>query len=218
MSNSPSYAPGSLPMSAQGSEKRGPGQMPKRRLRNYLLDRRFQLKYAGMVVGVTLVVSSALGYYAYHHSKGQTEALSVQMAMQPDLDPEVQGDLRGWARAQDQKVALAIAFGILILAVAIGATAIVVTHRVVGPAFRLKRTFADVASGPLVVRGRLRKGDELQDVFEAFESLVTTLRERRETQAAELDKAIDAIEAEPREARAALVRIREAMTTELNNG
>ena len=60
---------------------------PKRKLRNYLLDKRFQLKYTGMVVGVTLVVASILGALAYRESKGQTEAMQVQLAMQPDLDP-----------------------------------------------------------------------------------------------------------------------------------
>ena len=56
---------------------------PKRKLRNYLLDRRFQLKYTSMVVAVTMVVASILGTLAYQESKGQTEALQIQLATQP---------------------------------------------------------------------------------------------------------------------------------------
>ena len=61
------------------------GDKKQRKVKNYLLDRRFQLKYTGMVLLVTLVVAGVLGYMAYDFSKGQTEAFTAQLAAQPDL-------------------------------------------------------------------------------------------------------------------------------------
>lgn len=37
----------------------------ERRLRNYLLDKGFQLKYTGIVIGVTALLSAVLGYYLH---------------------------------------------------------------------------------------------------------------------------------------------------------
>lgn len=172
---------------------------PKRRWRNYLLDPRFQLKYTGMVVMVvvlvTLLVGGILGHFAYKYSKGQTESLTVQIAMQPDLNPEAAKDLEAYAKAEDQKVAAKIISGLAImvvtLAFALGATGIVVTHRVVGPAYRIKRLLKRVARGQLNIDARLREGDELQDVFEVFERMVEELRARQADEIAELDRIIE---------------------------
>ena len=41
------------------------GARHQRKLRNYLLDKRFQLKYTGIVIGITAVLSLVLGYYLH---------------------------------------------------------------------------------------------------------------------------------------------------------
>jgi len=166
------------------------GAPAKRRLRNYLLDSRFQLKYTGMVVGVTLAVATVLGYFAYDYSRGQTEALQVQMAMQPDLDPQVAAHLDEIARAEDRKVLTGIVLGIGILAIALGFTGIVVTHKVVGPAYKMKLMLRKVAQGHLRVDGSLRKGDELKDVFIAFNDMISELRSSQAEEVAMLDEAL----------------------------
>ncbi|MFW6067089.1 MAG: hypothetical protein ACOC97_02035 [Myxococcota bacterium] len=162
---------------------------PKRRLRNYLLDPRFQLKYTGMVVGVTVVVAAVLGYFAYDYSRGQTEVLMAQQA-QEDMDVESWELLQESAMEEDRKVLFGIVGGIVVLALALGITGIIVTHKMVGPAYKMRRLLGEVASGHLRIQGRLRKGDELQDVFEAFAHMVETLRERQAEEVAQLDAAL----------------------------
>jgi nitrogen fixation/metabolism regulation signal transduction histidine kinase len=171
----------------------GPGMHPKRRLRNYLLVPSFQLKYTAMVVGVTVVVASVLGIMAYKYSVGQTEMLSMnRMAAQGSaITEEFVRDLERYSEAADRKVALSIFGGVLLLALALAVTGIVVTHRLVGPAYRLKMLLREVRDGRLVVRGRLRKGDELQDIFEAFQEMILSLRAAQEQEIALLDAAID---------------------------
>lgn len=163
------------------------GGAPKRRLRNYLLDPRFQLKYTGMVVAVTVVIATGLGYMAYSYSRGMTEMLSMSQMMSGETADYVTAE----AEKQDQKVMLSIAGGIGLLALALGITGIVVTHRFVGPAYKLKLLMGDVAGGTLNVRGGLRKGDELQHVGDAFKNMLSALRERREEELAQLDGVIE---------------------------
>jgi methyl-accepting chemotaxis protein len=191
---------------------------PKRLLRNYLLDPRFQLKYTGAVVGVTVLVAAVLGYFAYDYSRGQTEALTIQMAVQPDLHPEVAEDLQGWAQAADRRVLFGILAGIIVLALALGVTGVLVTHKVVGPAYKMRRLLNDVAEGHLRVDGRLRKGDELQELFEAFARMVDTLRARQAEEVALLDAALAKAKAGGvgDDALAAILEVRDRMQAELD--
>ncbi|MEM9865670.1 MAG: hypothetical protein AAF938_28945 [Myxococcota bacterium] len=176
-------------MGSQAEAKaKGP---PKRRLRNYLLDPRFQVKYTSMVVVVTVMIAAVLGYFAYDYSKGQTEAMSLSIAMEPGLNPEAADDLEGFAEAEDQKVLTAIVTGIIVLALALGITGIIVTHKVVGPAYKMRLLLNEVGKGKLKLVGRLRKGDELQELFEAFADMIERLRETQAQEIAELEEAIE---------------------------
>src|SRR5690606_42080628 len=71
--------------------------------------------------------------------------------------------------------------GIAVLTLALGFTGIVVTHKMVGPAYKIRMMLAKVADGHLKVDGSLRKGDELQDVFIAFNQMVNNLRSEEHT-------------------------------------
>lgn len=165
------------------------GGKPKRHLRNYLLDPRFQLKYTGMVVLVTVVVASVLGTFAYRSSKEQTESLAIQMAMM-EIDGALQTDLEQMSAARDREVLLSIVGGIVLMGLVLGFTGIIVTHRLVGPAYKLRKLIHEVAGGKLKIMGHLRKGDELQEVFEAFAEMITALRAAQAKEIAELDAAI----------------------------
>ena len=180
-------------MTAQAQPLSNPSRShPPRKLRNFLLQPRFQLKYTSMVVGVTVVVAAVLGYQAYSYSTGQTELLNIERmeAKRGAIDVKFIADLDNYAREADRKVLLAVLGGIAVLALALGITGIVVTHRLVGPAYHLRRLLRKVSENRLRVDGSLRKHDELQDVFEAFQLMVKNLRAAREEELRELDEAI----------------------------
>lgn len=172
---------------AQAVPQQGPP--PKRRLRNYLLDARFQLKYTGMVVIVTLVVATILGKLAYDQSHAQTEMMTID-AMGPDVSPETADFILAEAAAADQRLLLMILGGVAALVVSLGVTGIMVTHRVVGPAFKMKSLFRHVADGHLKLYGRLREGDELQDVFAEFERMIERLRANQRDEITQLESVI----------------------------
>jgi methyl-accepting chemotaxis protein len=198
---------------------RSGGPQAKRRIRNYLLVPSFQLKYTAMVVGVTVVVASVLGIQAYNYSTGQTQMLTINKmeAKGSAIDDRFVKDLQRYSEEADRKVALGIAAGVLLLAIALGITGIMVTHRLVGPAYRLKVLLRDVRNGHLKVEGRLRKHDELQDIFEAFQEMIISLRAAQEREIALLEAAIDRAKAAglPAEAIADLESVRDRMRAAL---
>lgn len=150
--------------------------MGQRKLKNYLLDAKFQLKYTSMVVLVTLLLSSVLGKIAYDHSVAQTEIIKAANTFN-DLTPELKHRFNQEMISADQKVLFGIWGGVFLLVLALAITGILITHRVVGPAYRLKRLLDDVAAGKIKTGVGLRKGDELQNVFKAYEHMVTKLQE-----------------------------------------
>jgi nitrogen fixation/metabolism regulation signal transduction histidine kinase len=148
-----------------------------------------------MVVGVTVVVAAVLGYHAYQYSKGQTELFTMQQIENEvgkggTPDERFIEDQQAYARAADRQVLLAILGGIGVLALALAATGIVVTHRLVGPAYKLKMLLRKVGDGHVKVQGGLRKHDELHDVFEAFQHMVDNLRAARQRDIDEIDAAM----------------------------
>jgi nitrogen fixation/metabolism regulation signal transduction histidine kinase len=172
-------------MSSQTQSLPKPGGPPKRHLRNYLLQPRFQLKYTGMVLAVTIVIASVLGYFAYDYSTGQTRML-MAASKEFAVAPETAALFEDEAQKEDRKVLFGIIGGIALISVTLGLTGILVTHKLVGPAHKLKLLLAQVRDGHLKVVGKLRKGDELQDVFQAFESMVEELRRRQAVEIAAL--------------------------------
>jgi methyl-accepting chemotaxis protein len=196
---------------------------PKRKLRNFLLDARFQLKYTAMVVFVTVVVAGILGAIAYSESSEQSRNLNMMLDFQREFMSEEAAQLiEDSADEYDRKLLFGIIGGIVVLALAMGLTGIVVTHRIVGPAYKLRRLINHVGDGHLEVAGRLRKGDELKEVFDAFERMIVELRRRQESEISMLNEVIEAFEREGTRAKAGadlpidrLVAVRDMMADEL---
>lgn len=207
---------------SQGKPAQG-GGAKDRKLRNFLLDARFQLKFAGYFVVLTLIITGLLGAFLVR----TTDSLFSQIAASVEArkkaaetskelgnctlnneltanldDPDFAAKLserskaidaafeneRAAAQAQSLEVqrqqqwTFYALIGVLIaFIVLIAFTAIVITHRIVGPLFRIKRMAREVAAG--VVRPPtygLRPSDELHDVFDVFVEMVTQLRARTE--------------------------------------
>lgn len=76
------------------------------------------------------------------------------------------------------------------------AMGIVITHRIVGPVHKMKRLLRRVSTGRLVVDERLRRGDELEDLFDTFLQMTYSLRAMQSARLATLDATLARAEAE----------------------
>ena len=79
-------------------------------------------------------------------------------------------------------IAAAVLIAHVVLVLLLG---LVVSHKVAGPIFRIKKSLEDVAGGNLNVRIHLRPGDQLTDVADAFNHMMNALSERFGAQGAE---------------------------------
>lgn len=78
----------------------------------------------------------------------------------------------------------------LALGLSLFAVGIVLSHRIVGPSYRLKKLFWKVSRGDLTFTEKLRGGDELVDLFESFTSMVASLRAQHAGDLTRLDAAL----------------------------
>jgi len=76
------------------------------------------------------------------------------------------------------------------LVLGIGLAGIVVTHKVAGPIFKMKRHLREVGAGKLDIPWGLRKGDELVEFFEVLREMIQALRTQRSEQIARVDEAL----------------------------
>jgi nitrogen fixation/metabolism regulation signal transduction histidine kinase len=72
---------------------------------------------------------------------------------------------------------------------------IVITHRIVGPVHKMKRLLRRVSTGRLTIEERLRRGDELEDLFETFLQMTYSLRAIQNARVATLDATLRRAEA-----------------------
>lgn len=239
--------------------------------KNYLLDRRFQLKYTGLLVGIAMLLSLSLGAVIWgssstiveqngravelgfelvsqgnatvergkqvlEQSRKVSQVVAMNIAKEYADDPELAKTFRE-ATERDEKVLAEeqarlerdagtiakraqelrvqaeqleeqqrtlraiLVFALSSLVVALGLAGIVVTHKVAGPIHKMKRLLREVGKGKLVMRERLRKGDELVHFFEAFEQMVMDLRTKQEAEIAKVDEVLAKLEGAPRSER-----------------
>ena len=220
----------------------------KRSVKNYLIDSRFQLKYTGFILFVSLMVAVPLGAFLFTTSKEvvaegakvvqESKKVSdvVKMSIKNDpiygSDPELAKAFSDAAGGNDDKIIaqqkalegqqqtllISLVGGLSLMVMLIGVLGIYFTHKVAGPIYMMKSLLKQVGEGRLNFNRRPRKGDELQDFFEAFTAMVAQLKERQEGEVRELGDAIEAAKASgaSEEAVAKIIGVRDAMRAALD--
>jgi methyl-accepting chemotaxis protein len=216
----------------------------KRHIRNYLLDSHFQLKYAGLLVIVAVLISGVMGVVLYQttgavvaessalvdESKKVSEVSRMNIRDLASDSPGLLTEFNREADSHDKAIADeqasllhhqqlmigSLVGGLALMVILIGMLGIYITHKIAGPVFKMTRLLKQVGDGNLHVDARLRKGDELRDFFETFTRMVGGLRAIEERQLAEIDGALAALDRGAKEdAILALGRVRETMRNAL---
>lgn len=163
-----------------------------RKLRNYLVDRKVQLKFTMIMVVVAMLLTSGLGYFWYSEVRQGSDVIRVNaMATLDDAGvKQLENDL---AKRDRNRLFLLLGFAVLFAAL-IGLYGIIVTHKLAGPLFKIGRHISDIENNRLYNLWDLRKGDQLQEFFAGFKAMHTALRERVEADMLVLNRLISAIE------------------------
>jgi nitrogen fixation/metabolism regulation signal transduction histidine kinase len=72
---------------------------------------------------------------------------------------------------------------------------VVITHRIVGPVHKMKKLLRRVSTGRLAIEERLRRGDELEDLFDTFLQMTYSLRAMQAARITTLDATLRRAEA-----------------------
>jgi methyl-accepting chemotaxis protein len=155
---------------------------PRRQVRNYLLDPGLQLRLAGWLVVVATALSAALGWLVWRAWSESSKLVSLG-------DPRSDEVVSALLRVEDRTRMLWIAGVLGGVLVALLVLAIVVTHRIAGPALALARTCRAVADGRLAPARPLRRGDLLVGLADEVGGMVEALRAREAEEQRRLEAA-----------------------------
>jgi hypothetical protein len=192
-------------MTASPDNKAARPQKFKRRWRNFLLDRRYQLKYTLVMVVIAGALTAGLGYGILRQTK-RVEQASAEVAQAAAESSRIM-DMRAMGESEDDPtvkemkkaiaeqdavhkrqaeamqrqakfVPYALAGFFLLLTMFLGAYGIIMTHRVAGPLFKIANYLKRMTDNRFGEIYDLRKGDELQEFFATFKQAYNAVKSR----------------------------------------
>jgi len=164
----------------------------RRHLRNYLLDRKYQLRYTLIMVFISSLLTTGLGYFWYQQMRVTSRSIEVR-ALATMSDEDVQRIKDDMASQDRMRLFVLVGFGV-VLAFAVAGGGIVLTHKVAGPLYKITRHMQDVKEGNLKPIYDLRKGDQLHEFFQSFKEMHSALRKMLEDEVKTLDQVIASTE------------------------
>jgi hypothetical protein len=167
----------------------------KRKIRNFLIDRRFQLGWVARVALVTALILGAMGYFLFNTLAESTDMMVAQTLAVEGLAPSAQQAFIEQGLRDKRSAIIELASGLAGILVLLSLMTIVATHKIAGPAYKMKRLLADIDGDHLQLWAKLRRGDELHDMFEQLEETLRRLREGRHRDIEEIESAIGALHA-----------------------
>lgn len=135
----------------------------QRTKRQFFIDKRLQTKYALLTVLLLLVYSMLFAFilftpYIFKLETGATlEEKTAAARVLLELHKSV------WP-----------ALGLVVAILSV--ISIFVTHKIAGPVYRFKKDIAEICTGNLDITFRLRKRDDLKDLAESLNMVITELR------------------------------------------
>jgi len=157
-------------------------ERPSASRRNYLVDRRFQLKYTTILVVIGAAVSLLFGAMMY-----QAHVEATQLAQLPDNFQRV-------VTAQARTLLWLVIATSGVMAIALGLVGVLVTHRIAGPIYVFTRYLQILGEGRYPRFRPLRRRDELQNFYEVFHSAVSAMRERDRSEGQALKEMAEALD------------------------
>ncbi|MEE2900772.1 MAG: hypothetical protein VYC39_00490 [Myxococcota bacterium] len=177
-----------------------------RSVKSLLLDRHFQLKYTSMIVGVAALLSLALGGFLVSKVNENSRILGLENL----------GDAAFEAHlfSADNELVMSIAISLALFLVLLIGLSIVMTHRVVGPIYVIKRHLDALAAGRLPQIRGLRKGDEFVDCHQSLVNAIDQLHNELERDIDVLSAALDVLETQGEEHESGLQKELKSLVTQ----
>ena len=165
----------------------------KRRVKNFLIDSRFQLGWVFRVAIVTAIVVGVMGYFLYGTLSESLELVKMEAMSAEGMTLESQTAILEQGEKDKLVTLTVLGSGLLGIVILLSLMTVVATHKIAGPAYKMKKLFGDIDGANLQLWAKLRKGDQLHDVFVGFEDMLRRLRESRHEDLADLEPLIESL-------------------------
>jgi len=156
---------------------------PMIRRKQYIVARRFQLKYVGLILALMFLTAAFCSYVVYYSSM---LLLGEKLA---NVYP--QGRLMAIVNTVNFRILLSMIY-ITPMIIVIG---IFLSHKIAGPVFRIERTLNNMAEGDLSAILALRKGDEMTSLADAINRVTESTKSAVKDQKQRVATAINEINA-----------------------
>lgn len=144
--------------------------------RQYLIAKKFQLKYVGIILLLMFLTAALCSYVVYYTSM---LLLGEKLA---NVYP--QGRLVHIVKTVNFRILLSL----ILVSPLVAMIGIFLSHRIAGPIYRMEGFMAGVASGNLTDRIALRSKDELVTLADGINNIVGSLRDAVKNEKSHLDK------------------------------
>lgn len=148
-----------------------PQGIRKRRVKNYLINTKLQLRFASWLLAVAAAISVVLGWVLWRSYAETSRVVAL-------ADPEVAEALAAAFASEDRARMVWLAVALAVVLVCLLGFAVVMTHRIAGPAFVLARTCRQVAEGNFERPRPLRERDMLVELGDDVAQMVDAIRDR----------------------------------------
>jgi methyl-accepting chemotaxis protein len=173
-----------------------PSPRPKRKLSNYLLDKRLQLRYVLLVTILSGAIAGSLGFLIYQQRHTASASIESDLAALTQDDASLAGfqqQVASQMEAEDRALVykmVGVGVGLVLI---LSAYLVIMTHKVAGPLYKVSMYFDRMAEGRLGTVTALRRGDMLQDFFASFREMHEAVRGRVQGDVATMERAIAAL-------------------------
>jgi nitrogen fixation/metabolism regulation signal transduction histidine kinase len=154
--------------------------MGKYKRKVIVVDKPLQFKYAARGVAILVVYSAIIAYFIKIILNSALTASAFLSSASPEEVLRI--------HQQNGKIFILMVVILLLNAFLAGIFWLVSMHKITGPIYRLKKGIGEIKAGKLPAEIHLRKGDELSEIADNFNEMVSFLRDaaRRDADAAGL--------------------------------
>ena len=160
----------------------------KRYLRNYIIDKRLQLRYIAVVSLLSAALSALLGWLIWSQRSRASRTIVHSLESADFLGAEQKAEIVRHLASSDLSVVLRMGLVCLGLIVVMSIFLVVITHKVAGPLHVIGLYFDRLAAGSLPFVHNLRRGDELKVFHKKFKDMCNALRHRAEQDIDAIDR------------------------------
>lgn len=139
-------------------------QKVKFRRRHYLISKKFQLKYVGLILALIFLTAALCSYVVYY------TAMLMMGEKLANVYP--QGRLVSIVNAVNFRILLSV----ILITPLIAVIGIFLSHRIAGPLFRIERFLNDMTQGDLSSILTLRRNDELHTLADSINNMTGSLK------------------------------------------